>query len=242
MKRRAFLKLTAGATATAIFPSAHASTDTTTAMPSTGGMGTWPCLVGAWKQGAIYYAGWWSEGGGANGVEVPFRAHGVLVDPNDPAFAVAIARRPGEYIMRFHETNAREAVVMGADAERVFEGHAAHAPDGAVIYTTESDTSNGNGIIGVRDAVTLSKRCEFLTRGVGPHALLVEPQGSLLVANGGVLTLPETGRTKLDTTHMDPSLVRIDVRDGRLLGQWRLADPQLSIRHLACGPNGIVGA
>jgi hypothetical protein len=32
---------------------------------------------------------------------------------------------------------------------------------------------------------------------------------------------------------MDPSLVRLDPADGRLLGQWRLDDPRLSVRHLA---------
>ncbi len=32
---------------------------------------------------------------------------------------------------------------------------------------------------------------------------------------------------------MDPSLVRLSRSDGRLLGQWRLDDPRLSLRHLA---------
>jgi len=43
---------------------------------------------------------------------------------------------------------------------------------------------------------------------------------------------------------MDPSLVRLDSRSGALLGQWRLTDPRLSIRHLARDPaaaHGLVG-
>jgi uncharacterized protein len=239
MKRRAFLNFATVAAAATAFPAAPAFAATTTSAARR--LDAWPRLVGAWQRDGTYYAGWWSQDRGPNGVEVPFRAHGVLIDPLDPAFAIAVARRPGEYIIRFHENNASDAVLASADAERVFEGHAAFSLDGAVIYTTESDTSNGNGVVGVRDAATLAKQREFTTHGIGPHALLMEPQGTLLVANGGVLTLPETGRAKLDTAHMDPSLVRIDARNGQMLAQWRLADPQLSIRHLERAPNGIVG-
>jgi len=34
---------------------------------------------------------------------------------------------------------------------------------------------------------------------------------------------------------MDASLVRLDTRSGALLGQWRLADKRLSLRHMAWG-------
>jgi hypothetical protein len=82
-----------------------------------------------------------------------------------------------------------------------------------------------------------------------PHELLVLPQrvgeipaGSLIVANGGIPTLPETGRSKRELGRMDASLVALDARDGRLLGQWRLPDPYLSIRHLAWdAASGTVG-
>ncbi|HVK56542.1 MAG TPA: DUF1513 domain-containing protein, partial [Burkholderiales bacterium] len=70
-----------------------------------------------------------------------------------------------------------------------------------------------------------------------PHALLMRSDGSLLVANGGILTLPETGRRKLNLVEMDPSLVAIDNRGG-MLGQWRLPDNRLSIRHIAPTPDG----
>jgi hypothetical protein len=59
-----------------------------------------------------------------------------------------------------------------------------------------------------------------------------------MVANGGIPTLPETGRAKqldqrLQQQRMDASLVALHPGTGELLGQWRLADPCLSIRHLA---------
>ncbi|HTH08612.1 MAG TPA: DUF1513 domain-containing protein [Acidovorax sp.] len=48
----------------------------------------------------------------------------------------------------------------------------------------------------------------------------------------------ETGRAKRAMHTMDSSLVRLDARTGRQLGQWRLeADPRLSLRHLAWSPD-----
>jgi hypothetical protein len=57
--------------------------------------------------------------------------------------------------------------------------------------------------------------------------------GCLMVANGGVPTQPETGRVKQDLHRMDSSIVRLDGATGEGLGQWRLEDPRLSLRHLA---------
>jgi hypothetical protein len=71
--------------------------------------------------------------------------------------------------------------------------------------------------------------------------VLVEDDGTLLVANGGILTLSATGRAKLNTERLDSSLVRIDTRTGKLIGQWRLADSHLSVRHMARTNNGKVG-
>ncbi|MFW2357222.1 DUF1513 domain-containing protein, partial [Hydrogenophaga sp.] len=79
--------------------------------------------------------------------------------------------------------------------------------------------------------------------GMDPHEMLVlparvgdVPAGSLLVANGGIPTQPETGRAKRELDRMDASLVALDGHTGRVLGQWRLPDPRLSVRHLAWDP------
>jgi hypothetical protein len=70
--------------------------------------------------------------------------------------------------------------------------------------------------------------------------VLVEPDGSLLVANGGLLNLPETGRTKLNIGHMDSSVVRLDPHTGALRQVWRVSDPYLSLRHLARAADGTI--
>jgi hypothetical protein len=153
---------------------------------------------------------------------LPARSHGLLLDPLDSSQAIAVARRPGEYILRFNVRSLRTTILREPEFDRVFEGHAAFSADGQTLYSSESDRDSGQGLVGVRDSVTLAKRGEFATHGIGPHALLVDDDGSLLVANGGILTLPETGRIKRNIERMDPSLVRLAAADGQLLGQWRL--------------------
>ena len=72
------------------------------------------------------------------------------------------------------------------------------------------------GFIGVYDAASLQCRGRYATSGLGPHALAPEPDGSLLVANGGVLTRAQSGRSKLNLGGIDASLVQLDAV-GRML-------------------------
>jgi hypothetical protein len=118
--------------------------------------------------------------------------------------------------------------------------------DATTLYTTETDGETGQGLLVERDPMTLAKRREFASGGVGPHAVLLEPGNppgadTLLVANGGILNLPETGRRKLNLGRMDSNLTRLDARTGTVLATYRLDDPFLSLRHLARAPDGTVG-
>ncbi|HWS73765.1 MAG TPA: DUF1513 domain-containing protein, partial [Quisquiliibacterium sp.] len=85
--------------------------------------------------------------------------------------------------------------------------------------------------IGVRDRETLRKLDEWDSLGVEPHQLLLDAEGHLMVANGGIPRTAADRKHSLD--RMDSSLVRLDARSGRPLGQWRLEDPRMSLRHLA---------
>ncbi|MBL0918605.1 MAG: DUF1513 domain-containing protein [Hydrogenophaga sp.] len=174
-------------------------------------------------------------------IELPTRAHGLAVEAGGSVLVAA--RRPGDWLLRWHPAN-NAMQWHWVDDDRRLNGHVLRAPDGqGVVWTTETDQADARGLIGVRDATTLNKRGEWPTHGMDPHALLVLPErvgdvpaGALLVANGGIPTQSETGRSHRDLSRMDPSLVALDPRDGRLLGQWRLTDPRLSIRHLAFDP------
>lgn len=183
--------------------------------------------------------------------ELPTRGHGVQTLPGGQL--VFAARRPGDWLLRWQpKTGALQWAWMQED--RCFNGHVAlagpataqawqaqaSAGGSGMLFTTETDLEDSQGCIGLRDATSLEKLAEWRSHGMDPHELLVLPAalgklpaGTLVVANGGIPTQSETGRSKKWLDSMDPSLVTLHPFDGRLLGQWKLPDPRLSIRHLA---------
>jgi len=171
-------------------------------------------------------------------IELPSRAHGLLVEPGGTVLAAA--RRPGNWVLRWSPSTGK-AQWFACASDRSFTGHLLRDPSGACLYSAETDLDSGQGLIAVRDARTFTLREEWPTHGIDPHQFIFDADGSLLVANGGVPTRPETGRAKLELDRMDPSLVRLAPRSGALLGQWRLPDPRLSIRHLARHADGRLG-
>ncbi len=172
--------------------------------------------------------------------EVPSRAHGVWAEPGGSVMFAA--RRPGDWLLRWRpQAHPRALQWLWSEPDRRFTGHVVHLPGHASLYTAETDLETGRGLLALRDPRTLGLQAEWPTGGIDPHQMLADADGSLLLANGGIPTLPETGRAKLDLARMDPSLARLDPRTGRLLGQWRLDDARLSIRHLARHAGGTVG-
>jgi uncharacterized protein len=170
-------------------------------------------------------------------VPLPGRAHGLMAEPGGGLLVVAM--RPGAWLWRVDGDGqvARRLTLDDEPGDRRLAGHVLESADGRWLYTTETDSAQ-DGWIGVRDRQSLRKVAEWPTHGVDPHQLVLDREGRLIVANGGILRTPE-GR-KRDLDRMSPSLVQLDARSGALLGQWRLPDPRLSLRHLAWseGPQG----
>lgn len=172
-------------------------------------------------------------------LDVPTRAHGLWQEAGGTLLAVA--RRPGDWLLRWRP-DGRALARAWIEADRAFNGHVISSADGRHVFTTETHLETGQGLIGVRDAASLQKLAEWPSHGMDPHELLLDTDGSLLVANGGIPTLPETGRLKLNLDRMDSSLVRLAPDRGTLLGQWRLDDARLSLRHMAWGQDGLGAA
>ena len=170
-------------------------------------------------------------------IEAPTRAHGLACTPDGQV--IAVSRRPGDWIVRWQPGG--EAHWTWAGDERRFSGHLQCAPDGKSVFTTEIDQDSGDGVLVQRDAITLEDTAAWPTGGHDPHDLEWLDAHHLLVANGGIETLPETGRVKRNLEAMDASLVLVDTRTGEHVGLWRLPDPRLSIRHLARHESGRVG-
>jgi uncharacterized protein len=178
---------------------------------------------------------------------LPARGHGMTALPptrDGRQQAVIFARRPGHYALIVNLNDGTIATRIDAVPGRHFEGHGIVSPDGTRLYATESAHDDGRGLLGIYDLTQNARRIgEMPTYGIGPHAVLaLAGWTALVVANGGILTMPATGREKLNLADMQPSLAIIDPRDGTLLSLR--APPaelsQLSIRHIAIAPDGGV--
>lgn len=170
-------------------------------------------------------------------LELPTRAHGVHATRDGRLLAVA--RRPGDWLLNWHP--ARDMVMwQWVEPDRKLNGHLVTDVAERYVWTSETDQASGAGLVGLRDRHSLEKLDEWPSHGLDPHQLLCLPQavgpypaGTLLVANGGIATLPETGRTPQHDRPMQASLAALDPHTGRCLQRWELDDRCLSIRHLS---------
>ncbi len=161
-------------------------------------------------------------------VPLPTRPHGLVAEAGGGLLVAGV--RPGGWLLRCDGVGR---VTQRFDVEREgpcrLAGHMIEA--GERLFTTETDFATGRGRVGVRERESLKKIAEWDTHGIDPHQLLFDGRGDIMVANGGVPRTIED--RKFDLQRMDSSLVRLDGESGRLLGQWRLEDRRLSMRHIA---------
>jgi hypothetical protein len=174
---------------------------------------------------------------------LPARSHGMAYSTASGR-VVAFARRPGTFAMVFDPARQAEPILITSPEGRHFYGHGHFSPDGHLLYASENDFDGNRGMIGLYDARDHFRRVgEFDAHGIGTHDMTVSDDGTLLVvANGGIETHPDFGRTKLNTDHMEPSLVLLDAKSGALIQRHRLPPSlaQLSTRHLDIGDNGRI--
>ncbi|EDP66941.1 Uncharacterised conserved protein UCP028101 [alpha proteobacterium BAL199] len=158
---------------------------------------------------------------------------------------VVMARRPGRMLVVVDLIDGSIRRRLAAPDGRHLYGHAVFDTRERLLYTTENDYDGGRGVIGVWDAADSYARVgEIDAQGIGPHDLALNPDGrTLMIANGGLLTHPDSGRAKLNLSTMEPSMSLVDAKTGALLRRLTLPSElhQLSIRHLAMGPDGTIG-
>lgn len=172
-----------------------------------------------------------------------FRPHGMTFHPRNEQRLVVFARRPGTHMLELDLQAGRIMRSVGSPSGRHYYGHGVFSADGRWLYTTENHVASGEGLICVRDGVSLQPVDTLHSHGIGPHDIRLLSDGrTLVVANGGIRTDPTQPRRKLNIPDMDPSLVYLDRESGQLLEQHRLDDHQLSIRHLAVTPSDQVVA
>lgn len=177
--------------------------------------------------------------------EIPLAARGhdaVLHEASGTG--IVFARRPGTFAVAFDAFDRHAPTAIESRPDRHFYGHGVFSQDGRLLYATENDFDAARGVIGVYDVAAGFRRIgEFDSHGIGPHDVLLAPDGAtLVVANGGIETHPDSGREKLNIATMSPSLVFLDRRTGDLLARHELPSDlhKLSIRHLDIDASGAV--
>jgi hypothetical protein len=164
-------------------------------------------------------------------ITVPTLPHAIV--PEDGGGFLAVATRPGTWIMRVDAQGKLVNQLLSTDEgdARTFDGHIIASHDGHWLYTGETDRKTGEGWFSVRDVRNLKKVAEHSTYGIDPHQILVDAEGKLIIANGGIPRTPTGGKRNLE--RMDPKLVRLDAESGEQLGVWSLRDKRLSPHHIA---------
>jgi len=170
-----------------------------------------------------------------------FRGHGVSQHPLHPSHVIMYGRRPGNMAIVTDVLQNRMVNSFKIAKNRFFYGHGCFSADGKTLFTTEGDSTTGEGKIGIRDSISYQQLGEFETSGIGPHDMTIMPDGkTLVVANGGILTRPETGRKKLNLPEMISNLTYIDTFTGKKIDEFRVPEPKASIRHLDIAKDGTV--
>ena len=157
----------------------------------------------------------------------------------------AIARRPADFCLILDQ-KGQKVIEFTSQPSRHFYGHGVYSFDGKYLYLTENDygVNGSRGVIGIYDVTNNYKRItEFESSGIGPHEIALSADGqSLIVANGGIQTHPESGRKKLNLKSMEPNLAFLDRETGELINKVALA-PEFStnsIRHITVSDSGDV--
>lgn len=203
-----------------------------------------PRFLSAAKQGAGYRLyGLTQTGEALFSVPLPGRGHAAAAHP-EKAEVIAFARRPGTFAQVIDVASGAVRAELHSPEGRHFMGHGVFSADGQTLYTPENDFVHGAGVIGVWDRSRGYARVgEFESGGIGPHDMLRLPGTDLFViANGGIDTHPESGRSALNLPSMRANLALVDGAGGlreitQLVPGLRLN----SIRHMAVREDGLVG-
>lgn len=192
----------------------------------------------AWasSDGHYFISGFDADGRVKFETPLPGRGHALAIHPHGNHI-IAVARRPETFLLVIDSQSGEILHKLESRSGRHFYGHSYFSADGNHLYTTENDFEHSRGVIGVRDVLADYQQIdEFSAHGIGPHELAMLSNGrTLVVANGGILTRPETGRSKLNLDTMSPSLTYLDAETGELMEQHKLPQSlhKNSIRHFS---------
>ncbi len=193
-------------------------------------------VTAARVEGADCGAVWSPEGLGE--FILPARAHGAT-QAHDAAKFLLVGRRPGNFAALFDSTTPDTAKLIAPLPAHRFAGHAC-ANEG-LFFTGELDAQTASGSIALRDSATGAVLEHWNAGGIEPHELLFADDGArLIVALGGIAQDASVKGPAMNAGRIESAIVELDAKTGRILRRHVLAEEfnSLSMRHIACAPDG----
>lgn len=177
--------------------------------------------------------------------EIPLSARGHDVAYHRPSGrAVVFARRPGNFGVAFELGKTTPPDIFTAGEGRHYYGHGGFSRNGRLLYASENDIEGERGVIGIYDVGRSYKKIgEHSSYGIGPHEIMLLADGkTIAIGNGGIDTVPDAWRAKLNLDTMQPSLAFVDAESGKLVAQHLMAGDlkSLSVRHITQDKSGLI--
>lgn len=174
-------------------------------------------------------------------LESGFRGHSVCINPVNKNQVVFFGRRPSRKMLLVDVPSGKINQQINCSNDRHLFGHGIYSNDGQYLFSCEGNISSGLGVVVVRETTNYQIVEELQSYGTGPHEIkMLSDNKTLVIANGGILTRPDSGRKKLNLETMQSSLTYINVENGDLIEQAKVAEPKASIRHLDVAQDGTV--
>jgi len=191
---------------------------------------------------AHFISGMTLEGAEVFRTQIQTQFHSIAACPATPTIVIGIPRDPSTYAQVISTQTGQIIASLKPGIGRHFNGHGCFSHDGRYFYASENNYNKQQGSIGIYDLSTKLRTGELDSFGQGPHELgLLSDGQTLVIANGGIQTLPESGRKAINKATMRPSLAYINSQTGQLIQQHQLSDHHLSIRHITIGTDDTVG-
>ena len=175
---------------------------------------------------------------GLTGFALPARAHALTHLPDGRVLLVG--RRPGSFAAIVDpEQPQAPPRIFGPIAGHRFAGHAAVAPSGRTLVTSEIDAETGDGVVVFREGSGAARAS--VPVGIEPHDLLFAHDGErLVVAVGGIAKAADIKGPAINAGNIESAVVELDGQTGALIRRHQLAPSMasLSLRHMALAPDG----
>lgn len=177
--------------------------------------------------------------------EIALSARGHDVAYHRPSGRVVVfARRPGTFAVAFELGRNMPPHIFTGGEGRHYYGHGGFSQDGRLLYASENDIAGERGVIGIYDVGRGYRKIgEHSSYGIGPHEIMLLSDGkTIAVGNGGIDTVPDAWRAKLNLDTMKPSLVFVDAESGKLIAKHAMTGEfkSLSVRHVTQDKAGLI--